>query len=111
MTDDTTIAPERPAPPMEWPETVETEKLDQILKIVAEEGQIDSDLIAPDATLESLGLTSIDVISILMGLEEEFDAYIPMTEDLSAARNLSELITVLLDQMRPDELSAISPKS
>lgn len=111
MNDDVAIAPDRPAPPTEWPETVEPDKLDQILKIVVEEGQIDAELLAPSATLDSLGLTSIDVISILMGLEEEFDAYIPMTEDLSAARNVSELVTVVLEQMRPDELLAITSRS
>jgi acyl carrier protein len=111
MTDDTIIAAERPAPPTEWPEMSEPDMLERILKIVVEEGKIDADLVAPAATLESLGLMSIDVVSILMGLEEEFDAYIPMTEDLSSARNLSELITVVLEQMRPDELQALTPHS
>ena len=111
MTDEPVIVPERPAPPTEWPEMTEPDMLERILKIVVDEGKIDATLVAPAATLESLGLMSIDVIAILMGLEEEFDAYIPMTEDLSAARNLSELISVVLQQMRPDELQALTSRS
>lgn len=111
MTDDIETLPERPAPPTEWPDTVDAEKLAKILEILVEEGKIDAELVQPAATLESLGLTSIDVVSVLMGLEEEFDAYIPMTEDLSSARNLSELVSVVLDQMRPDELLALTPNS
>ncbi len=102
---------ERGPAPTEWPELPEDGMLDRILKIVVEEGKVDAAMVSPDATLESLGLVSVDVVSILMGIEEEFDAYVPMTEDLSTARNMSELISVLVNQMRPDDLKDVVSKS
>lgn len=99
--------PERGPAPTEWPVLPEEGMLDRILKIVVDEGKVEADAVQPVATLESLGLISIDVISILMGIEEEFDVYLPMSEELSSARNLAELIAVMVALMRPDELKSI----
>ena len=75
-----------------WPELRNPEQLDKILDIIAVEGGIDRDRIMPDATRETLGLQSMDVVSILMGIEDKLDAYLPMDADMSVARNLAELI-------------------
>ena len=93
--------------PTAWPTLPEDGMLETILKIIADEGKVDAAAVVPDATLESLGLISIDVISILMGIEEQFDVYLPMSDELSSARNLAELIEVMVAQMRPDELKSI----
>lgn len=98
-------------PPTSWPDLPEPGMLERILKIIADEGKIDSASITPDATLDSLGLLSIDVVSILMGIEEEFDAYIPMSADLQAAENLHDLIKIIVAQMAPDELKSLTAKS
>ncbi|MBU1175981.1 MAG: acyl carrier protein [Alphaproteobacteria bacterium] len=78
--------------PANWPTLKNPEKLDQILDIIAEEGGIEREKITPDATLETLGLESMDVVMILMGIEDKLDAYLPMDTELSSARNLAELI-------------------
>jgi acyl carrier protein len=101
-------AVERGPAPTAWPELPEEGMLEKILKIVIDEGKVDPEAVWAEATLESLGLISIDVISILMGIEEEFDVYLPMSEELSTARNLAELIEVMVAQMRPDELKTVS---
>lgn len=108
MTEETTG---NATPPTAWPDLPEPGMLERILKILAEEGKIDPARITPDATLDSLGLLSIDVVSILMGIEEEFDAYIPMTADLQAAGNLHDLIKTIVAQMAPDELKSLTAKS
>jgi acyl carrier protein len=93
--------------PTEWPALPEEGMLDKIIAIIVEEGKVDAAAVTPEATLETLGLISIDVISILMGIEEEFDVYLPMTEDLASARNLAELIDVMVSQMQPDDLKSL----
>ncbi|MCB1404704.1 MAG: hypothetical protein KDK01_00185 [Rhodobacteraceae bacterium] len=99
----------RPPAPTTWPTLPEEGMLDTILKIIADEGKVDAADVVPEATLETLGLISIDVISILMGIEEQFDVYLPMSDELSSARNLAELIEVMVAQMQPDELKSIGP--
>ncbi len=91
------------AAPTEWPELPDPAMLDRLVQIIAKEGMVDPALITPDATLESLGLASIDVVSILMGVEEELDVYVPMSAELQEVRHLADLIRVVVAQMQRDE--------
>lgn len=79
-------------PPTAWPDLDDPTLLDRMIDIIAKEGQVDRALIVPEATLESLGLASMDVVTILMGVEEKLDTYLPMDSGLSSARNLSEFV-------------------
>lgn len=79
-------------PPSRWPEFSNPERLDQIIDIIAEEGAVERPAIVPSATLESLGLASMDVVTILMGVEDKLDVYIPLDAELSSARNLAEFV-------------------
>ncbi len=88
--------------PTKWPELDDPEMIDKIIDVVVEEGKVERDKVTPEATLQTLGLESIEVVMILMGLEEKFDAYIPMSSDLSEARNLSELISVIVASMQAE---------
>lgn len=90
------------AGPVNWPELPEPDMLDRIIRIIAKEGKVELALIQPDSTLESLGLVSIDVVSILMGVEEEFDTYVPMSAELQDVRNLHDLIKIVADEMARD---------
>jgi len=78
--------------PTSWPELSDPSLLDRIIDIIAEDGNVERDAITPEATLETLGLESMDVVMVLMGVEEKLDVYVPMDTDLAAARNLSEFI-------------------
>lgn len=49
--------------------TVPTEE--DIYQIIAAEAPVGRDALDPDATLESLGIASLDVISVLFVLEEQ----------------------------------------
>lgn len=68
---------------------------ERLLGIVSREGIIDRSKLSVDATLESLGLASADVIVILMAVEEEFGAYIPVDSSLSDARTVGEFLAAL----------------
>jgi len=84
-----------PMQTVEWPELETPGRLQQIIDIIAEDGAIDRDLITPDATLETMGLESMDVVMILMGVEEKLNIYLPMNNDLSSARNMRDFVTAI----------------
>lgn len=86
--------------PTTWPEFEDKAMLEKIIDIIAEDGAVDRDSIKPDATLETLGLESMDVVMILMGVEEKLDTYLPMDAEMAAARNLSEFVASIDNAMR-----------
>jgi acyl carrier protein len=82
-----------PAPPGEWPILADPTQLQRMLDVIAREGSLDPSKVTPAATLETLGLASMEVVTILTGIEEELDVYIPMDAELSSAGNLAELVS------------------
>jgi acyl carrier protein len=52
----------------------------RIKKIVLEKIDIQEDMLTPDATLEGLGLDSLDKVELMFSLEEEFKIKIPDRE-------------------------------
>ena len=78
--------------PASWPHFDDPAKLERIIDIIAEEGGVDRERITPDATLATIGLESMDVVLILMGIEEKLDTYLPMDAELASASNLAEFI-------------------
>ncbi len=53
---------------------------DEILDVVAHEAQIEREKLTPDATLESLGIASLDIISIVFALEDRFGIVLEQAE-------------------------------
>jgi acyl carrier protein len=53
---------------------------DVILDVVAEEALVDRAKLTPDATLESLGIASLDIISIVFALEDRFGIVLEQSE-------------------------------
>lgn len=86
-------------PPTTWPQLEDPTLLDRIIDIVAEEGGIERASIVPEATLDTLGIASMEVVMILMGIEEKLNVYIPIETDLASARNLTELVAAIADAM------------
>ena len=68
---------------------------EQLLDIIAEEGMISRDKLTADATLESLGVTSYDLVLVMMAIEEKFKVYISVSTELAEARTLDEFLAVL----------------
>ncbi len=98
------------APPTGWPELANPQLLEKIIDIISKEGPVDRGLITPEATLESLGLASMDVVTILMGIEDQLDTYLPMDSSLSSARNLSEFIAAIANAVQSGKRST-APKA
>ncbi|MGA3302637.1 MAG: phosphopantetheine-binding protein [Methylovirgula sp.] len=73
----------------------QTGLVDQIVDVIVTEGMIDREKIQPDATIESLGLKSIDIVMILTALEEKFDVYIPMDGPFHDAKDVKSLIDAM----------------
>ena len=64
---------------------------------------VERSAVLPDATLESLGLASVDVVMILMSVEEKLGIYVPMDNELAGARNLSEFIAAIAKLDSPED--------
>lgn len=69
----------------------------QIIDVFVTDGMIDRSAFTSDATLESLGVQSVDVMMILMNIEEKFGVYVPIDTKLSDSKNLQEFISHLAD--------------
>ncbi len=69
--------------------------IDQILDVIASEGMIPRENLKDDATIDVLGLKSIDLVMILTAIEEKFDVYIPMDGSFQDAKNLKDLVEAI----------------
>jgi acyl carrier protein len=77
----------------------------KILEIIVKEGLIDPTKLTKDATFQSLEIQSVDVLMILMALEEEFNFYIPVNENLTKVKDLKGLVTTLTDRVIAERTS------
>lgn len=68
---------------------------DRILSVIVREGMVEREKLLPEATLEDLGVESVEVVMILNGLEEEFDIYIPVDEAMSEVRTVGDMLKVI----------------
>jgi acyl carrier protein len=82
--------------------------LKRLQKIVAKKFSLPEESISPDATLEGLGLDSLDAIEMLFEVEDEFHIRIPQdrSEDqtkLSTVQDVLNIIDRLMAQQRPQQ--------
>jgi acyl carrier protein len=80
--------------------------IDGIIDVIAAEGMIPREKIQDDATIDSLGLKSIDLVMILTAIEEKFDVYIPMDGAFSEAKDLKGLVEAIAAHIRQEKASA-----
>lgn len=64
----------------------------KILDIISKEGMVDREKLTREATLEDLEIESIDMVMILQGLEEEFEVYVPMDQEIMELKNVGDVI-------------------
>jgi len=74
----------------------------QIIDVIAREGMVDRSKITAEATLEDLGLQSIDMVMILNGIEEKFDIYVPMDETIQKIANVGDVVGVVANLIQSD---------
>ena len=70
---------------------------DSILDLIADEALIDRGKLTPEATLESLGIASLDMISIVFALEERFGLVLEQS-DLEGVQSLGQLVDLILSR-------------
>lgn len=68
---------------------------DDVLDLVAEEAPVERGALDRDATLDSLGIASLDVISVLFTLEDRFGVVVEQS-DVEHARTLGEFVDAVL---------------
>ena len=73
--------------------TVPTEE--DIYQIIAAEAPVGRDALNPDATLASLGIASLDVISVLFAVEDRFGLIIE-TSEFETVKTLKDFVGVIL---------------
>lgn len=71
----------------------------QLIDLFVADGMVDRAAMKPDATLESLGIQSVDIMMVLMSVEEKFGIYVPIDEKLTETKNLKEFIGHLIDRI------------
>ena len=79
------------------------ELVNQIVDVIVSEGMIDRDKVKMDASIESLGLKSIDIVMILTALEEKFDVYIPMDGPFHEAKDVKRLIDAMANYISKEK--------
>ena len=73
---------------------------EQVLAIISKEGLVEREKLTPQATLDSLGVASADMMVILLAIEEQFDVYIPIDSDLSEIKTVGQLTAELVKRVR-----------
>ena len=49
-----------------------------LIRIIATKAHLDPSLVMPGVTLSDLGVTSLDLVEIIMTIEDEYDVIIPV---------------------------------
>lgn len=85
-----------------------TEIENQLVDLFVSDGMVDRSAIKPDATLESLGIQSVDIMMVLMSIEEKFGVYVPIDEKLSESKNLEGFINHVVDRIVEEKRKSAS---
>jgi len=86
--------------PTHWPELPAPYEVDQFLDLIAEVAKRDRVALVPGASLQELDIASLDMVDILFELEEKFNVYVPMGDELSHVTYLADLVAVLANLIR-----------
>lgn len=79
------------------------EVIDRLLDIVAREGMVEREKLTMDAALDTLGVQSADIVVILMTIEDEFEVYISIDDELSEATTVGDLVAVVAARIEKNQ--------
>ncbi len=71
----------------------------ELLDIVARETMVDRGLLHAETTLESLSIQSADYVMVLMAIEEKWGVYIPVDEELTDAKTVGDLVSMVTSRI------------
>ena len=84
---------------------------EQVVDLIVSEGMVERDKVTPDATFETLGLKSIDIVMILTAVEEKFDVYIPMDGTIAEAKDLKSFIDGVIQRIASEQACRVARSS
>lgn len=76
---------------------------EELLDLIAKEGLIDRAKLTPEATLETLGFASYDMVMILMAIEEKYSVYLPVDAEISEVKTLEQLLDILIRRIEQEQ--------
>ena len=68
---------------------------DVLRGLIAKQAHLDPSIVTPDSALSELGVTSLDLVEIIMTIEDEYDVIIPV--DAAEAWNNYKTLADLID--------------
>jgi len=84
--------------------TNDTQKLqNELLDLVAEEAMVDRATLKAEAQLEDLDIASADFVMILMAIEEKYDVYISVDNELSDLKTVQDLLDLAAKKISEPE--------
>jgi acyl carrier protein len=81
---------------------------DSVLDIIAEESLVERSTLTPDATLESLGIQSLDIISIVFALEDRFGIVLEQSE-FEGVTTVDQLVDIIVNKANAAAETAEGP--
>ncbi len=73
--------------------------INSVIDVIAKQKQIDHKSITVDSTLDELGVTSLDAITIVFDIEEKYDIEVPsdLLDELETVQDIVNGISKLTD--------------
>jgi acyl carrier protein len=68
---------------------------DVLTRVIAKQAHLDPSVITPESVLSELGVTSLDLVEIIMTIEDEYDVTIPV--DAVEASNSYKTVANLIE--------------
>lgn len=75
----------------------------ELLTLVADEGMVEVSEIAPEKRLDELDIQSADFVMILMAIEEKYNVYISVDNELADVEIVQDLIDLVVMKIKEEQ--------
>lgn len=76
--------------------------IQELTDLVADEGMVDVSDIAPEKRLDELDIQSADFVMILMAIEEKYNVYISVDNELTDVETVQDLIDLVVNKIEEE---------
>ena len=76
-------------------DNIDPQLKDELMEIVAEEGMVDLENLKLDQKLADLQIASADIVMILMAIEEKYDVYVSVDNELNDVETVGDVLAVM----------------
>ena len=81
-------------------DAVDTKNLENgLLDLVAEEAMVERDVLHLEARLDELDIASADFVMILMAIEEKYDVYISIDNEIADLKTVQDLLNLAVKKI------------